>query len=286
VIEWTDGKPLTPVQRTGLLLLNVPSERRGLLLQSVRSGNERLLEPYAQLVARACRRAIDACQTEEEHWKVWSCSEEMADLLERRQAVFEATQNQIRLVATLSKFFFLAGDGALPPVERWSLMSGIKEVLLAARKRLCICIPFMSETGTEDLTLDLAPNSRRGLEVEIIALLTSELLAKNAPGVAKLVAQFEAAGARVTVRSLTDEEAALIGALVPMHAKFAIADGVFAYLGSGNFSVAALYRVLEAGVLIKGPLVRELQELFDWIAGRLQVWEQAAGIWEGAARYQ
>ena len=95
-----------------------------------------------------------------------------------------------------------------------------------------------------------------------------------------------APGPAYPVCSLTDEEAALIGALVPMHAKFAVADGVFAYLGSGNFSVAALYRVLEAGVLIKGPLVRELQELFDWISRRLQVWEQAAGVWKGAARYQ
>lgn len=286
LIDLNDGKPLTPLQRTAVLLLNVPHEERGKVLRSVKAGSEQVLEPYTQLVAGACRRAITACQSRRERWKVWHCAEEMTDLLERRQALFEAGQSQVQLVATLPQFLFLAQDGALPPVEQWSLLSGIKDVLFAARKRLCVCIPFMSETGCDDLTVDLERNSRRGLEVEIMSLLTTAQRPQNSPGVCRLAERFEWAGARVTIRSLTDDEAELIGALVPMHAKFAVADGVFAYLGSGNFSVAALYRVPEAGVLIKGPLAKTLEHLFDWIYQRLQLWNAPAQLSQEPPQYQ
>jgi hypothetical protein len=54
------------------------------------------------------------------------------------------------------------------------------------------------------------------------------------------------------------------------------ADRARVYLGNGNISLAAFYRALEIGVIVKGALARNLTNLFHWTFIRHQQWGLAA----------
>jgi phosphatidylserine/phosphatidylglycerophosphate/cardiolipin synthase-like enzyme len=272
-------QPLTSLQRISLLLLNVPREQRAALLQFLEQPQGRVLEPYTNTVARACYRALQCCDPELPREFVLRAAPQVTDLLERQQAAFEAKQSEMQIVATIPQFLFLAQEGVLPPVEPGSLRAGMRQVLLSARHRLDVCIPYISDAGADDLTADLKRGSRRGLELRILSLLTTAHRAQNSPGVCRLAERFEFAGARVEIRSPTDEEAAMIDAIAAMHAKLIVADSICAYLGTGNFSLSALYRALEIGVIVKGALARNLANLFDWTYTRHQRWDVVAPSW-------
>jgi phosphatidylserine/phosphatidylglycerophosphate/cardiolipin synthase-like enzyme len=51
------------------------------------------------------------------------------------------------------------------------------------------------------------------------------------------------------------------------HAKLIIADETTAYVGSANFTRTSLRYNFELGVLISGPAVREITQMFDYIFG-------------------
>jgi hypothetical protein len=274
-----DGQPLTPLQRVSTLLLNVPREQRRPILQCVDRpleykwydpASEQRLDSYARNVARSCYRAVRRCEPRE-RWKALHCSEEVADLLERQQDQFDQQQSEAQIVATIPRFLFLAGDGALPPVEHGSLRTGMRDVLFSAREQLDICIPFISVAGADDLLTGLKRGSRRGMRARILSLLMDD-----PSGACRVAERLDDAGAHADMRSPTKEEALMIDALAPMHAKLIGADRARVYLGNGNISLAAFYRALEIGVIVKGALARNLTNLYHWTFIRHQQWGLAA----------
>jgi len=51
--------------------------------------------------------------------------------------------------------------------------------------------------------------------------------------------------------------------LLGSHAKFCVADGSAAYVGSANLTGPALSSQLEMGILIRGPLARQVEEFWN-----------------------
>ena len=145
-------------------------------------------------------------------------------------------------------------------------------VASAARKTLDLSIPYISCAGVDILTSDLKANCRRGLQVRLLALLTSAHLEQNRAGALRLAERFQWAGARVEIRSPTDAQAQQTGAIAALHAKLTIADRLFTYQGTGNVSLAAFHRAFEVGNLIRGPESVRLWKLYDWVYQRHEIW--------------
>jgi phosphatidylserine/phosphatidylglycerophosphate/cardiolipin synthase-like enzyme len=203
---------------------------------------------------------------------VLSCAKEVADLLERQQAAFEARRSETQIVATIPEFLHLARNHALPPIQSDSLEAAMMRVVHSARRTLDLSIPYISNAGVKILMKGLRPGSRRHLRVRILSLLTSEHLEQNSQGVCELAQRFERLGARVEIRSPTDEEALEAGAIAVMHAKIIVADSMYSYLGTANISKGALIRAFEVGVIMKGALAKNLANLIDWIYRGHQPW--------------
>src|SRR4051794_33447012 len=154
MIVTLDDKPLTPLQRIGWLLTNVPAKERGRLLTSLEGVGKPNWDPHVEEVGQACRRAFEDCESAEKRAAILMCAEEFADALERQEAAFEGYQSQVQLVATFPDFLYLARQGALPPVEQGSLELAMASVAQSARYHLDMSIPYISTAGVEVLMSD------------------------------------------------------------------------------------------------------------------------------------
>ena len=55
---------------------------------------------------------------------------------------------------------------------------------------------------------------------------------------------------------------AVASRIVTSHAKFCVSDGVAAYIGSANLTGPGLAGHIELGVLVRGPVARQVEELW------------------------
>jgi phosphatidylserine/phosphatidylglycerophosphate/cardiolipin synthase-like enzyme len=261
----------TPAQRVVLLLGNVAREERGEILLALAGEHEQPQAEVAAHVTQACRRALSEC-SETQRAAVLTLAGEMADLLEDQQRASNDRETTIKIVGTLPAFLYLTQQYPAPPISRGSLHNELVRMVRTAKHTIDIVIPYVSRSGVDIFTRGLQPGSLQGLKVRILTLLTGKHIEQNVQGVRRLVARYERAGAQVEVRSPTDKEAQMSGAIAVMHAKAIIVDQRIAYLGTANISLAALMRGFELGTIITGPPVEQLWELLDWVYTRHQLW--------------
>ena len=276
----TNQPSWTALQRIALLLLNVPSTDRPAVLERLRAGDGGLPQPAAkqvtgrqvpgELVIRACRRVIEELDDPDEAQHILRHVPEVTELLEQQRAASEQEQFAATVVGTIPEYFYDATEDAIPPINHGSLEAEVTRIARSARERLDICVPYVSHSGVDILTAGLTPDSRKGLEVRVLTLATSQYSEQNKPGVIRLIKKFRQAGATVEVRSPTDGEAKRTGAVAVMHAKILVADQKRGYLGTANISRAAFLRGFEVGMIVEGRLAKNLCHLNDWVFTRHQ----------------
>jgi phosphatidylserine/phosphatidylglycerophosphate/cardiolipin synthase-like enzyme len=134
----------------------------------------------------------------------------------------------------------------------------LTQLITEAEQHIVIAAPFMqSGFGLSSGPLALALQSAlcRGVNVDVLStersLQTVDLagLSQNARGQLRL---FTASA------SLTDD------AILGSHAKFCVADGEKAYVGSANLTGRGLSGQLEMGVLIQGAAARQVDQFWDF----------------------
>lgn len=130
----------------------------------------------------------------------------------------------------------------------------LTELIAMATDRLIISAPFLQPgAGISTGVLNAALKSalRRAVKVEIVT--TSQSLAGLD------IASLKRAGPgclRVSQPTTNVLDPRSLGS----HAKFCVADGVAAYIGSANLTGPGLSEHIELGVLVRGPVAKQVEE--------------------------
>jgi len=263
----------TPLQKVARLITNIAPEQRGGVFGFLRGEPWASNDAYFNSVADACHDALTPCDAEE-RCHVLRFVPQVAELLDEEREKFLLRASNAELVATFPDFLYDMRQGALPPVNKGSLERGMVEVVQSARHTLEITIPYISRAGVYILTRGLTRNSRRGLNVRILSLLTTPHQVQNTDGVHFLAGRLRWAGADVRIYTPTDAQAKAAGVIALMHAKMIVADGgEQGYLGTANVSRAGMTSGLEVGVIVRRSLGKQLYGLSDWAFRRHHRWE-------------
>lgn len=132
----------------------------------------------------------------------------------------------------------------------------LTELIATASDRLIISAPFLQPgAGISAGVLNAALKAalRRGVSVELIT--TGQSLAALDIGSLTRAAAGDLRVSRPTINML-DPKA------LGSHAKFCVSDGRAAYIGSANLTGPGLVGQIELGVLVRGPLVRQVEEFW------------------------
>lgn len=133
----------------------------------------------------------------------------------------------------------------------------LTQLLAQARRYVIIAAPFMQagyglSSGTLADALQAA--LQRGVNVDVVGTgqglqtLDTTWLSQNAQGRLRLFQPKE---------NMTDAQR------LGSHAKFCVADGTAAYVGSANLTAPGLGRHLEMGLLVQGEVARQIEDF--WI---------------------
>jgi len=136
------------------------------------------------------------------------------------------------------------------------------EILTSARQRVLLGAPFMQQDrGLSDPRLvgPLRGCLSRGVEVNILGttagLNSIDRRSIEAEGASKL---------RLFRPAANISNSRTLGS----HAKFCVADGQYAYVGSANFTGPGIDGQLEMGVLLRGPTARQLASFWAYCLAR------------------
>jgi phosphatidylserine/phosphatidylglycerophosphate/cardiolipin synthase-like enzyme len=161
---------------------------------------------------------------------------------------------QVQLVITVPEPY----GAALAHRMKCRMTLGVLTQLLAQAKRyVVIGAPFMQagyglSSGT--LADALSAALQRGVNVDIVGTgqglqtLNTEVLRQNAQGHLRLFQPKQ---------NLEDSQR------LGSHAKFCVADGTSAYVGSANLTGPGLNRHLEMGLLVQGEVAQQIEDF--WI---------------------
>lgn len=136
-------------------------------------------------------------------------------------------------------------------------MGVLTQLMVEASARVVLAAPFMQpRAGLGEGPLSVAATAalRRGVDVFIVG--TSEGLATIQPGALT-------EGARGTLRTYLPAPNAVDPTRLGSHAKFCVADGRAAYIGSANFTGPGLGTQLELGVLVRGHAARLVDDFWE-----------------------
>lgn len=133
----------------------------------------------------------------------------------------------------------------------------LTELIATANQRVVIAAPFLQPgagLSSGVLSAALVSALRRGVLVDLVSTGQS-LLTIDADQLRKVT------GGRLRlfrpVVNVLDEK------VLGSHAKFCVADGSAAYVGSANLTGPALFGQLEMGILMRGPLARQVEEFWN-----------------------
>jgi phosphatidylserine/phosphatidylglycerophosphate/cardiolipin synthase-like enzyme len=163
------------------------------------------------------------------------------------------TPSDIELVLTLPT---LSQRRLYQPDSR-STVGCLTQLMVEAQRHVVIAAPFMQRghgLSSGPLAFALAAALERGLNVDVLgtreglSTLLIDTLCRRSSGRLQL---WEPSQHVADPRDLGS------------HAKFCIADGQAAYVGSANFTGPGLGDQLEMGVLVKGPVATQIQAFWD-----------------------
>jgi phosphatidylserine/phosphatidylglycerophosphate/cardiolipin synthase-like enzyme len=132
----------------------------------------------------------------------------------------------------------------------------LTELIAMATDRLIISAPFLQpgagiSTGVLNAALKAA--LKRGVNVELVT--TGQSLAGLDISSLKRAAFGHLRVSQPTTNVLDPK-------VLGSHAKFCVSDGVAAYIGSANLTGPGLAGHIELGVLVRGPLARQVEEFW------------------------
>ncbi|MGA2085745.1 MAG: phospholipase D-like domain-containing protein [Terracidiphilus sp.] len=132
----------------------------------------------------------------------------------------------------------------------------LTELIAAATDRLIISAPFLQpgagiSTGVLNAALKAA--LQRGVKVELVT--TGQSLSGLDIASLKCV---RPGCLRVSQPTTNVLDPRLLGS----HAKFCVSDGVAAYIGSANLTGPGLAGHIELGVLVRGPVAKQVEEFW------------------------
>lgn len=146
-----------------------------------------------------------------------------------------------------------------------SLPATLHRLITEAEQEILILNPFFEQTGFDRLASALLAAAHRGVMTTIVTHQLSNPGSVNHQVLSSLVRQ-------AATRCLGDhftfweyqqiEERRVVPAA---HAKVLLIDGKNAYIGSANLTEYRMARFLEIGVLLQGPLVKRLRQIFQAI---------------------
>lgn len=132
----------------------------------------------------------------------------------------------------------------------------LTELIATASDRLIISAPFLQPgagISAGVLKAALLAALRRGVAVELVT--TSQSLLGLDVDTLRRAAKSDV---RVSCPTSNLLDAKLLGS----HAKFCVSDGSAAYIGSANLTGPGLGSHIELGVLVRGPLARQVEEFW------------------------
>ena len=132
----------------------------------------------------------------------------------------------------------------------------LTELMAGARDRLVVAAPFFQPgAGLSSGVLNTALKSalKRGVRIDLVStgqsLLTIDVggLRRVSTGLLRMLRP---------VMNVVDQRA------LGSHAKFCVADGAAAYVGSANLTGPAMSGQVELGILVRGTLARQIEEFW------------------------
>lgn len=147
----------------------------------------------------------------------------------------------------------------------------LAELMAGASDRLVIAAPFLQPgagLSSGVLNTALKHTLKRGVKVDLVSTGQS-LLTVDVEGLRRLTTG--ALRLFRPVMNLLDEKA------LGSHAKFCVADGASAYVGSANLTGPAMSGQVELGILVRGPLARQIEEFWH-LCVQLGLFVEAATI--------
>jgi phosphatidylserine/phosphatidylglycerophosphate/cardiolipin synthase-like enzyme len=144
--------------------------------------------------------------------------------------------------------------------------SAFKRIISSAERMIRISSPFLqknvaNEAGIPDLEKIILMAYQRGCK---FVILSREVYSKRAPDLGWLIELTRKNGFSEKLE-IFDYHKSKNGSTVDSstHAKLIISDEEMAYIGSAELRLNSLYKNFEVGVLLKGPKITGLVELFD-----------------------
>ncbi len=162
-------------------------------------------------------------------------------------------RDHVQLVLTLP-----GTGGEVPYGRRTRLTMGVLvELFTHASWSVVLGAPFMQwGHGLSSGPLAIAANAalKRGISVDILG---------TEHGLSSINLSSLRDGAAGSLRLWVAAEAATESSKLGFHAKFCLADESDAYIGSANFTGPGLESQLEIGVLVSGPIARQVREVWE-----------------------
>ena len=136
-------------------------------------------------------------------------------------------------------------------------LGGLTQLLAQAQRYVVIAAPFMQagyglSSGT--LADALRAALQRGVNVDVV---------DTGQGLQTLDAIWLSQNAQGRLRLFQPKENMADAQRLGSHAKFCVADGLSAYVGSANLTGPGLGRHLEMGLLVQGEVARQIEDF--WI---------------------
>ena len=151
------------------------------------------------------------------------------------------------------------GDQAPYLARARTTLGALTSIIARAQSRLVISAPFIQ--SREGLTSEPLAGA---LEAAIARGVALEIATTSQYGLDS-IAQGPLAQSGSQVRLFHPSMNAAKDDRLGTHAKFTANDADEAYIGSANFTRRGLTEHLEMGVLVRGPVARQVMELWDFL---------------------
>ncbi len=138
-------------------------------------------------------------------------------------------------------------------------LGALVELVAHAERYVVISAPFVqmaADLGNSLLVMSLGAALKRGVRIDVVST-GSGLEGWRAGGLESL-GQGRMRGFRPAANIANERQ-------MGSHAKFCLADGLHAYIGSANLTAGGLHAHLEMGVLVHGELARQLERFWDYL---------------------
>lgn len=153
--------------------------------------------------------------------------------------------------------------------EMQRLTSALLGLCRDARESLTVVSPYLESGGVEWILPGIEGALRRGVNVTVV----SRELEPGEPNMAALSDLFDLAGGEngdLRVYDYYEAQPDSRRPLYTLHSKVLVADADRAYIGSANFTTYGFSQNLEVGVVVKGPQVERLEQVFDTVVSSAQ----------------